>query len=68
MAEPIFQRLALIGIGLIGGSIALGARKYNLAGHVAVSSRTEKTLARAKELGLGDSWHHDPKEAVKDAD
>jgi cyclohexadieny/prephenate dehydrogenase len=68
MAEPIFQRLALIGIGLIGGSLALGAKKHNLAGHVAVSSRTEKTLARAKELGLGDSWHLDPKEAVKDAD
>jgi cyclohexadieny/prephenate dehydrogenase len=68
MAEPIFQRLALIGIGLIGGSLALGAKKHNLAGHVAVSSRTEKTLARAKELGLGDTWHLDPKEAVKDAD
>ena len=32
MAEPIFQKLALIGIGLIGGSIALAARKHNLAG------------------------------------
>jgi cyclohexadieny/prephenate dehydrogenase len=68
MTEPIFNRLALIGIGLIGGSIALGAKKHGLAGHVAVSSRTAKTLARAKELGLGDSWHEDPAEAVKDAD
>jgi cyclohexadieny/prephenate dehydrogenase len=68
MTEPIFNRLALIGIGLIGGSIALGAKKHGLAGHVAVSSRTAKTLARAKELGLGDSWHEDPAEAVKAAD
>ncbi len=68
MAEPIFQKLALIGIGLIGGSIALAARKHNLAGTIAVSSRTAKTLARAKELGLGGSWHADAKEAVKDAD
>ena len=68
MAEPIFNKLALIGIGLIGGSIALGAKKHGLAGHVGVSSRTAKTLARAKELGLGDSWHEDPAEAVKDAD
>lgn len=68
MAEPIFQRLALIGIGLIGGSIARGAREYGLAGHVAVNSRTEKTLAEARDLGLGDSWHADPADAVADAD
>ena len=68
MAEPIFERLALIGIGLIGGSIALGARKHRLAGHIAVSSRTAKTLRRAKELGLGDSWHEDATEAVQNAD
>jgi cyclohexadieny/prephenate dehydrogenase len=68
MAAPIFERLALIGIGLIGGSIALAAKKHGLAGHIAVSSRTAKTLRRAKELGLGDSWHEDPAEAVKNAD
>jgi cyclohexadieny/prephenate dehydrogenase len=68
MAEPVFQRLALIGIGLIGSSIALAARRYGLAGHVSVNSRTQKTLARAKELGLGDSWHDDPSAAVADAD
>jgi len=68
MAEPVFRRLALIGIGLIGSSIALAARKYGLAGHVCVNSRTQKTLARAKELGLGDSWHDDPSAAVAGAD
>jgi cyclohexadieny/prephenate dehydrogenase len=68
MAEPVFQRLALIGIGLIGSSIALAARKYGLAGHVCVNSRTQKTLARAKELGLGDSWHDDPSATVAGAD
>ena len=68
MAGPVFQRLALIGIGLIGSSIALAARKYGLAGHVSVNSRTQKTLARAKELGLGDSWHDAPSAAVAGAD
>ena len=68
MVEPIFQRLALIGVGLIGGSIARGARKHGLAGHVAVNSRTAKTLAEANKLGIGDSWHEDPADAVKDAD
>jgi cyclohexadieny/prephenate dehydrogenase len=68
MSEPIFARLALIGIGLIGSSIALGARRHRLAGHIAVNSRTQKTLARAKELGLGDSWHDDPAAAVAGAE
>ena len=40
--KPIFDRLALIGIGLIGSSIALAARKTGAAGHVAISSRTER--------------------------
>ena len=38
------------------------------AGHVAVSTRSAATLQRAKELGLGSSWHADPREAVREAD
>ena len=68
MNEPVFERLALIGIGLIGSSIALAARKSGAARHVAINSRTPKTLRRAEELGLGDSYHADPVDAVRDAD
>jgi cyclohexadieny/prephenate dehydrogenase len=68
MTEPVFPRLALIGIGLIGGSIALAARRGHLAGHVAINSRTAKTLHRAEELKLGDSYHADPGDAVRGAD
>jgi cyclohexadieny/prephenate dehydrogenase len=68
MSAPLFPRLALIGVGLIGGSIALAARRGNLAGHIAVSSRTPETLARAQKLGLGDSFHADSADAVRDAD
>lgn len=68
MTEPIFQRLALIGIGLIGSSIALAARETGSVGHVAIHSRSPVTLARAEELGLGDSYHPDAAEAVADAD
>ena len=68
MTDPVFPRLALIGIGLIGASIALAARKTGAAGLVAIHSRTGKTLRRAEELGLGDSYHSDPAEAVRDAD
>jgi cyclohexadieny/prephenate dehydrogenase len=68
MSGPIFQKLALIGIGLIGSSIALAARKTGLAASVAISTRSPATLKRAEELKLGDSYHADPAEAVREAD
>ena len=68
MTEPIFRRLALIGIGLIGSSIALAARKNGLVGHIAINTRSARTLDRARELKLGDSYHTYPAEAVRDAD
>jgi cyclohexadieny/prephenate dehydrogenase len=68
LSEVIFNRLALVGIGLIGGSIALAARRAGVVGHVAISTRSPATLARAEELKLGDSYHADPAEAVRDAD
>ncbi|MEM9732104.1 MAG: prephenate/arogenate dehydrogenase family protein [Pseudomonadota bacterium] len=66
--RPIFQRLCLIGIGLIGASIALRARRDGLAAHISISTRSAETLKRAEELGLGDGYHQDAAEAVKDAD
>jgi cyclohexadieny/prephenate dehydrogenase len=64
----MFDKIALIGIGLIGSSIALGAKKHSLAKHIAISTRSEKTLAQAKQLGLGDSYFVDAKKAVEGAD
>lgn len=68
MADPLFNRLALIGIGLIGSSLAQVARRRNLAGEIAVSTRSAETLARAEELNLGDSYSTDARDAVADAD
>ena len=68
MPEPLFEKIALIGIGLIGSSLARVVRRENLAGHIAIATRSEKTLARARELGLGDSYTTDAAQAVKDAD
>jgi cyclohexadieny/prephenate dehydrogenase len=68
VSEPIFQRLALIGIGLIGASIALAARRAGVVGHITISSRTARTLERARELKLGDSYFADAAEAARDAD
>jgi cyclohexadieny/prephenate dehydrogenase len=64
----MFQKLALIGIGLIGSSIARGARLKGLATSIAISTRRAETLDEARALGLGDSYWLDPVEAVKGAD
>lgn len=68
MSEVLFDKIALIGIGLIGSSLARVIRRENLAGHVTIATRSPATLARAEELGLGDSYTTDMAEAVRDAD
>ena len=68
MSEPLFDRIALVGIGLIGSSLARVVAREGLAGHVVVATRSPATLARAEELGLGDSYTTDLAEAVRDAD
>ena len=47
---PLFPRMAVIGAGLIGSSLARVARRENLAGHIAVSARTQATLARNLQI------------------
>ena len=64
----MFERIALIGIGLIGSSLSHVIRRENLAKEIAVSTRSEKTLARAGELQLGDFYSTDPAEASQDCD
>ena len=66
--RPRFRRLALIGIGLIGSSLARVVRRDRLAEHIAVAAQTEATLARVRALGLADSTTLDPAEAVLGAD
>src|SRR5687768_11446824 len=68
MPEPLFDKIALIGIGLIGSSLARVVRRENLAGHIAIATRSGETLVRARELDLGDSYTTDAAQAVKDAD
>ena len=66
--RPLFDRIALIGIGLIGSSLAHVIRREGLAGEVVVSTRSADTLKRAEELGLGDRYEADAARAVADAD
>ena len=68
MTAVLFDRIALIGIGLIGSSIARDIRKLGLAKHVVISTRSVETLKRAEELDLGSSYTGSAAEAVEGAD
>ena len=63
-----FNRLALIGFGLIGGSIARAARAQGLVGEIIATARSEQTRARVSELGLADAVVESNAEAVVGAD
>ena len=55
MAEPLFRRLALIGAGLIGSSVARAARaRGDIAAEIVATARSEATRARVRELGIAD--------------
>ena len=65
---PLFPRVALIGFGLIGGSIARAAKAQGLAGEIVTTARSEQTRARVLELGIVDRVLETNSEAAKDAD
>jgi cyclohexadieny/prephenate dehydrogenase len=69
MTEPLFRRLTLIGIGLIGSSVARVARtRGDIADELVVTARTHQTLDRVRELGFADRIEADPGRAVAGAD
>lgn len=63
-----FARVALIGIGLIGSSLARALRRHGLAREIVCSARTEATRAKAMELGIVDRVFADNAEAAEGAD
>jgi cyclohexadieny/prephenate dehydrogenase len=65
---PHFDRVALVGVGLIGSSMAHGMRRAGLAGHIAGYAHTPQIVERAKKAGIVDSMHDDLASCVKDAD
>jgi cyclohexadieny/prephenate dehydrogenase len=67
--SPIFKRLALVGIGLIGSSVArIAMQRGDLAGEVVATARTRATLDRVRELGIAHRVEADPARAVEGAD
>ncbi len=66
--EILFGRIALIGVGLIGSSLARVIRRDGLARTVVGCARTPATLKAVMDLGLADSVTDDPAVAAEDAD
>src|SRR5260221_172040 len=68
MTVLAFERVALIGIGLIGSSLARVLRRDRLAGEIVACARNPATRDKALELGLADRATEDAAEAVRHAD
>ena len=66
---PLFDRLCLLGVGLIGSSIARVAKvRGDIARTVVAHAKTPATLQRVRELGIADVVEADPAKAVQGAD
>ncbi len=63
-----FQKVAIIGVGLIGGSLGMILRRKRLAGEIVGIGRRVENLKTAVELGAIDRYVADPKEGVTGAD
>jgi prephenate dehydrogenase len=64
----LIDHLSIIGVGLIGGSLARALRKAKLVNRVTGCNRCEETLKKAVELDVIDDYTLDVTEAVKGAD
>ncbi|MEJ2465707.1 MAG: prephenate dehydrogenase/arogenate dehydrogenase family protein [Candidatus Thiodiazotropha sp.] len=64
----MIEKLAIIGVGLIGGSVALALREAGVVREVVGCGRSEANLIQAQELGILDHYTHDVAEAVQGAD
>jgi len=68
IAEPSFHKIAIFGVGLIGGSFALALKKAGAASQIVGVGRSLQSLERALELGIIDAYATSAADAVKDAD
>ncbi len=68
MAEPVFSRVAIVGAGLIGSSIARAARDYGAAREIAILDAAPQVMTRVRELGIADEASGEAARALKGAD
>jgi prephenate dehydrogenase len=64
----MFGKVVIVGVGLIGGSFALGLKAAAAAEHIVGLGRSPQALARALELGLIDEACDSPEQALRGAD
>ena len=64
----IYEKIAIIGMGLIGASMALATRQAGLAGQICGCDMSAEVGERVKSLGLVDQFVIDPVQSVEDAD
>jgi len=64
----LFNKITIIGVGLIGSSLARGIRRAGLAETITIADKNEAYLARAEELDLANNYTADTLMAVADAD
>ena len=67
-AEAPFERVAVVGIGLVGGSLVRDLRRLRLARRIVALDRCAAAARRALEIGLVDEATTDPRAAVEGAD
>lgn len=67
-AAPTLHKVAVFGVGLIGGSFALALKQANAVAHVVGVGRSRASLERALELNIIDHIADDAAQAVRDAD
>jgi prephenate dehydrogenase len=64
----LFNKVSILGVGLIGASFALAMRKRALCGSISGFGRNESNLVKAKQRGVIDSFDLDPVKAVSGSD
>lgn len=68
MSSTLIQRLCIIGVGLIGGSLARALRQAGVVEEIIGVGRDQQHLEQAKQLGVIDQWTTDISEAIQNAD
>jgi cyclohexadieny/prephenate dehydrogenase len=68
MSETLFDKIAIVGLGLIGSSIARAARAQGAVRSIVATARSPQTRMRVVELGLADKVVETNEEAVEGAD
>jgi prephenate dehydrogenase len=68
VSGPLFETMAVVGVGLIGGSLARAARERGLVSNIVGLGRGQENLRRALELGVIDVMETDWRKGLKDAE